>query len=504
MKRTFLMFLSVALFAGPASAQVSPTLQSQVRQLIRYSKGNFDAIRVQATEKDQGGDYNYQVRGFNACGKASRYNKVWWWRTMKGNWEYVCDVDFKDEYTATKYYDDMSKALRGVTEFRWEEERVVSSETRRRLEGHHSNPNLKIMFDYDVAEDGSIEVEFWFKQKFNPGPVTGGRGGPTIGKPGASVVSPTFESQVKQLVNYSKSDFSAIRVDSSKTDQSGDWNYRVRGFNACGPSSQYNKVWWWRTMKGNWEYVCDVDFSNQADARAYYDEMKLRMTAISGWNWAAERKVNDQTVRRVEGRMSNPPLMIMFDYDLSADGSVEVEFWFKQKNNPGPVSGDSGGARPVPSSGGSGAGAVSRTLAKQVDQLLDYAKSDFSAIRIDSSRQDQGGDDNYRVRGFNACGPNSQYNKIWHWKTMKGNWEYVCDVDFTNEADATGYYNEMKRVLTSIRGFDWKPERAVDGTTRRRLEGLRSNPPLKIMFDYDLSADGSVEIEFWFKQRFNQ
>ncbi len=79
---------------------------------------------------------------------------------------------------------------------------------------------------------------------------------------------------------------------------------------------------------------------------------------------------------------------------------------------------------------------------------------------------------------------------------------YLGDVDFPDEASATAYYNAMKQVFTGIQEFRWAPERAVDASTRRRLEGTLSSPKLKIMFDYDVSANGSVEIEFWLKQKF--
>jgi len=477
--------------AVPASAQVSPSLKSQVKQLIRYANGNFSAIRIDSTRKDAGGDHNYKVKGFNACGSKSQYNKVWHWRTMKGNWEYVCDVDFKNEYGATKYYDDMSRVLTSIGAFNWEDEKVVNSTTRRRLVGRSTNPNLKIMFDYDVADDGSVEIEFWFKQKFNPGAVKSGGGGGGQGN-----ISPTLKSQVGQLLNYSKGNFSAIRIDSSRSDSGGDHNYKVKGFNACGPQSQYNKVWHWRTMKGNWEYVCDVDFSNRAAADAYYNAMSAVLKSVRGYTWEREQRVNDSTVRRLVGKRTNPPIKIMFDYDLESGGAVEIEFWFKQKNNPGAATGN------APS--GKGASVVSPILRSQVKQLVRMAKTDFSAIRIQSSRRSQGGDDNYKVKGFNACGPKSEYNKVWHWKSMKGNWEYVCDVNFSNRADATAYYDEMVKQLTGVSSFRWEPEQRKNNTTIRRLVGRSSNPPLKIMMDYDVESGGGVEIEFWFKQKFNK
>ncbi|MFT7621421.1 MAG: hypothetical protein ACI9WU_000584 [Myxococcota bacterium] len=492
------------LWTASASAQISPTLNSQVKQLIKYAKNDFKAIRIDTTQKDSGGDYNYKVKAFNACGKKSEYNKVWWWRTMKGNWEYVCDVDFPDEYAATKYYDEMSAALKSVRSFKWDKEKVVNATTRRRLVGFHKNPKYKIMFDYDVADDGSVEIEFWFKQKKSPGAVVGAKaGGGKTGSAGPSVVSPILESQFKQLIAFSKSDFAAIRIDSTKADSGGDWNYRVKSFNACGKSSTYNKIWWWRSMKGNWEYVCDVDFKNDVAANAYYDEMKQRLTAIKGWDWKPERKVNGTTLRRLEGFMGSPRLKVMLDFDKADDGSVEIEFWFKQKKSPGAVTTK---AAPAVKGGTSAAGgAISKTLAAQVRQLLKYAASDFSAIRIDSSKRNQGGDDTYKVKSsFNACGSGSVYNKIWHWKSMKGNWEYVCDVDFTNRTDGDAYFNAMKAVLTAMPEFEWKAERQVDGTTQRRLEGFRTSPPIKIMFDYDVESSGSVEIEFWFKQKFNK
>ncbi len=493
---------SLLLAPAAASAQVSPTLKSQVQQLIRYAKGDFAAIRIDSSEKDAGGDYNYRVKGFNACGPKSQYNKVWHWRTMKGNWEYVCDVDFPNEYPATAYYDKMAEILKATPGFRFEEEKVVNGTTRRRLEGYMSNPPLKIMFDYDVADDGSIEIEFWFKQKFNPGPVKSGGGADKGGDGGTGrkAVSPAFVSQMKQLVRYAKGNFDAIRIQNTEKDQGGDVNYRVKGFNACGPKSEYNKVWHWKTMKGNWEYVCDVNFDSRADADAYYNEMKRLMTSQSGWRWEPEKRVNDSTLRRVEGYKTNPPLKIMFDYDKDGSG-VEIEFWFKQKFNPGPVK-SGGNTTPRPSSGKP---QVSPTFKDQVRKLIEYSKSDFSAIRMDNTKRDNNGDDAYKANGnFNACGPQSNYNKVWHWKTFKGNWEYVCDVDFSNRGDADAYYNEMKRQMTSMREFTWKTEQRVNNSTVRRVVGTRDNPPLKIMFDYDVESSGQVEIEFWLKQKFNK
>ncbi len=481
---------------------VSGDLADQIEELIDMSEDNFDTVRIDASKKDSGGDDNYEVKGgFNACGPKSEYNKVWHWRSMKGNWEYVCDVNFDNHQDATAYYDDMKEILTGVKEFEWVAEKKVNDQTRRRLEGYMDDPPHKIMFDYDVSADGSVEIEFWFKQKRNPGgsaaaaPSTDKPAPAKSGGSGDGGISPNLKSEVAQLLGYSMKNFEAIRDDSSASDLGGDASYRIKGdFNACGEKSEYNKVWHWKTMKGNWEYVCDVDFSNEKDATAYYDAMKAVLLTVPGYTWAPE-KAAGSTARRVEGLMKSPPRKIMFDYDRGQDGAVEIEFWYKQKDNPGPVK-----AGAAPPSGGDTS--ISPILASQVKQLIAFAKSDFSAIRIDSTESDMGGDKSYRVKGFNACGEKSEYNKVWHWKTMRGNWEYVCDVDFSNTADATAYYDAMKAVLTGIGSFKWSPERPGSGSTKRRLEGFSSDPKLKIMFDFDQSGDGSVEIEFWFKQKF--
>ena len=313
-------------------------------------------------------------------------------------------------------------------------------------------------------------------------------------------VSRTLKNQVNELVRHAKNNFSAIRIDSSMSeDGDGDRNYGVRGFQACGPKGDYNKIWHWRSMMGNWEYVCDAKFRNERDANAYYNQMAGVLRSISGWRWEAERAVNGTTRRRIEGFMTDPSLKIMFDFDVESDGTVEVEFWFKQKFNPGPATGGNSG-------GGGGNIAISSTVQAQVRQLMNYAKSDFSAIRVDSSMNEDGdGDRNYEVRGFKACGTSTGYNRVWHWRSIDQNWEYVCDVTFQagQKGAATAYYNAFVRQLKGVSEFTWKPEARVNATTTRRLVGTRTNPPLKIHLDFDEEDDGTFEIEFWFKKVVN-
>jgi len=315
-----------------------------------------------------------------------------------------------------------------------------------------------------------------------------------VPRKGKAGVSKNLRSQLKQLLRWSKSDFRDLRLDRTMSeDNEGDRNYKVKAsFKACGPKTSYNKVWHWRSMKGNWEYVCDVDFNTERAANAYYTEMVRQLKGARGYTWEREVRVNDTTTRRLVGRRANPPIKIMLDFDREANG-FEVEFWFKQKNNPGAA-----GGGPVVNAGGGG------DLRGKLKQLVKWSRNNFSAIRINNTRKTMSGADKYQVRGFNACGPQSKYNKVWHWRSMKGNWEYVCDVDFPNHRAATAYYDAMAAQLRSTRGFRWDKEQWISKTTRRRIEGHMRNPRIKVMFDYDANADGTVEVELWFKQKFNR
>jgi len=509
---------------------VSENFVDEVRQLERMSADNFVSIRTDSAMNEDGdGDRSYIVHDFNACGDKVDYNKVWHWRSFKGNWEYVCDVDLTDREAADAYYDEMVRRMHTMKDFTWEPEARVNQETVRRVIGRKSNPPIKIMFDFDIEDNGNrFEIEFWFKQKNNPGAQTQ-KGGQPIGPTTPTIntsptktarVSPTLAKQVKQLLRWSKNDFKDLRIDSTmKEDGDGDRNYKAQaGFKACGPDSTYNKVWHWRSMKGNWEYVCDVTLNSEDAANAYYDEMVAQLRRIKDYKWEAEFKEDGTTIRRVIGRKANPPLKLVLDMDREGDGSFEVEFWFKQKNNPGPaarggISVRGGTVTPPTSSPGeghvdgdeaAGSKAVSRSLKAQVAKLTRWAKNNFKAIRT-GSPSDQGGDSKYDViMGFNACGPKSGYNRIWHWKSIDNNWEYVCDTDFANHRAAAGYCDKMSAILTKLKGFRWDKEKWVSSTTRRRLEGYNDKARLKIMFDYDASSDGTVEIEFWFKQTYDK
>ena len=147
------------------------------------------------------------------------------------------------------------------------------------------------------------------------------------------------------------------------------------------------------------------------------------------------------------------------------------------------------------------ANGVSATLTAQIELLATASKDEFTSLRDESTKEEMTGDFNYGVKGaFNACGPRSSYNKIWHWKSIDNNWEYVCDVSYDNEAAAKPYWDEMVKTLTAIGAYTWEPVKPGTRGTKHRLEGVRADPPTRIVLDFDVDSAGAVEIELWFKQ----
>lgn len=320
---------------------------------------------------------------------------------------------------------------------------------------------------------------------------------PSVASAGSGV-NPNLGRDVQQLIQSAPTHFANFRIDSSmREDGDGDRIYGVQGMAACGPNTDYNRIWHWRSIDGNFEYVCDAKFTDRAAANAYYDGMLAKLKGIRGFTWGAEQAPNSTTQRQVIGTMSDPPVAIHLDFDVTSDG-IEVELWFKQTYNPGPQVGND-----TPPSNTDGAALVSPNLTRQMRELARHARNNFSAIRVDSSMIEDGdGDRNYEVRGVQACGPRTGYNRIWHFRSIDGNWEYICDVTFQgNERGAAiSYFEAAATQLRGLGEFKWEPVTGVNGTTTRRLVGTNDSSGLRVHLDFDEESDGTFEVELWFKK----
>lgn len=480
--------------------QVSPSLHSQLQQLQGFARQDFRPIRAEQTgNTDSDGDTNWEVQGFQACGPQGRYNRVWRWGAS-GLHDYVCDVVFPGHQAqaAHRYYDDMARRLRSsLRGVQWSAETRLNATTTRRTEGYGSNPNVRIWLDFDEESNGTIEVEFWYKQN---GQSQGSAGvAPT--SPGGGGISGSLRQQINQLEGWSRDGFTQLRGQTTRNSDGESNHWVVSGFQACGPSGDYNRIHQWFDT-GRYDYVCDAKFAGHdtRGANAYYDAFARELRRTRGWSFQRETRLNSTTTRRTEGS-NNRGNRIWLDFDEESNGTIEVEFWFL-----GPEGGAGGGGGGYQGGGSQGSSRgrrmVSSTLRNQVSQLTRYSRSGFRAIRVESSAEtDSDGDVWYDVRGFNACGTSSRYNRLLHWVADR-RWDYICDltVPQSQSDDATGYYNEMQRVLTGLRGWRWEPETRLNSNTVRRTEGWSSDRRLHIWLDYDIEDNGTIEVEFWFKQ----
>ena len=122
-----------------------------------------------------------------------------------------------------------------------------------------------------------------------------------------------------------------------------------------------------------------------------------------------------------------------------------------------------------------------------VQRLMQAAPRNFAGIRVDGSMTTNSeGNRTYRASGVNVCGPRADTNQIWHWATMGGNWEYLCNVTFNNRAEANRFFDNLVRQAKGITGFSWGSERAVSPSVTRWLQG--TNPQRGVVNQVDMSS----------------
>ena len=136
-----------------------------------------------------------------------------------------------------------------------------------------------------------------------------------------------------------------------------------------------------------------------------------------------------------------------------------------------------------------------------VQRLIQEAPRNFAGVRMSGSRTtNSDGNHTYRASGVNVCGPRADTNQVWHWATMGGQWEYLCNVTFDNRAEANRYFDALLRQAKGIAGFSWGSERQLSASVTRWVTGTNHQRGVSIQVDMSSWGGGDVEVEFWVKQ----
>lgn len=118
----------------------------------------------------------------------------------------------------------------------------------------------------------------------------------------------------------------------------------------------------------------------------------------------------------------------------------------------------------------------------------------FEGVRDESTRAQRGADASWGIAGWNACGERSRYGRVWHFVSVDGTFEYVCDVDFPNTLEADGWFDAMHEGLAPLVG--WGAERASGVRTLREVEGALG--AARVLLQTHRTARG-IEAELWIK-----